>query len=372
MRVMLLVTDLKRGGSPRRIARLARGLNAAGVHVCVGCLAPPGPVSAELQRDGIETFACDAAGPNDLLAICRLSRHVRLFRPHVLHATLTHANVAARLVGLWTRTQVVTSTATIEIERDWHRVAETLTARLDRGHIVNSRAVARHVHRAFGVPVSRIHYVPPSVDLGPRPRVRARVRRSLGLAKDDFCVLWVGRLDPVKRLDIVVVCAERMSDVPATFLLAGDGPIRDDVERLARASDARDRIRVLGWRDDVADLMCAADVMLFPSSTEGMPNAVMEAMAIGLPVVAGDVPALRELAGTEPRASATGSPRQARLSLVSDQHPSAYAETLRELLNKPTARKALARRARDWAHHNLDPQATVAAAIRVYRTARER
>ena len=356
MKVMLLVTDLERGGTPGRIARMARGLHAESVEVHVGCLAVSGPISADLEQAAIATFSCDAAGPRDLSVLGRLGGHVGRIRPNLIHATLTHANLAARLMGLRHRIPVIGSTATIEVERRWHLMAERCTARLDRRHIVNSRAVAKHVQDAFRLPASRIDIVPPSIDTPFAPPDRDGARRAMGFAEHEFVVLWSGRFDPVKRLEIVVRCAEIMSDIPSRFLLAGDGAIRDEVERCIRLSSAASRVAVLGWRDDLPMLMAAADAFIFPSLTEGMPNAVLEAMAAGLPIVASDIPALRELAGDGQR-----------MALVDSDQPVAYADALRHLAADSELRKNLGHRAEAWAKENLDPAVAVRAVIQIYR-----
>lgn len=356
MRVMLLVTDFQRGGTPLRIARLARGLQAAGVEVFAGCLAPPGPVSADLESAGVPTFACDAEDARDFLALKRLSQHVRRIQPDVIHATLMHANVAARLVGVVQRIPVVASTATIEVERSWHRAIERATAGIERAHIVNSRALAEHIIRAFGIARGRVHIVPPSVDAMPAFVEHSAARAALAIPEHEFVVAWVGRLDPVKRLDLLIRCAEIMTSVPSRFLLVGDGPQRDAIESSLRLSNAARIVHMLGWRNDVTAVLAAADAFLFPSLTEGMPNAVLEAMASGLPIVASDIPVLRELSGDGER-----------FVLVSGDEPQDFAAALLTLRDDVAARHALGERAAAWARVNLDPQATVDATIHVYR-----
>jgi starch synthase (maltosyl-transferring) len=356
VRVVLLVTDLERGGTPLRIARLARDLHDTGVDVTVGCLAPLGPVGQELAAAGLPTFGCGACCAADVLALWRLHRVIGRIRPDLIHATLTHANVAARLVGATRHVPVVTATATIEVQRRWHIAVERLTRNWDRGHIVNSAAVAEHVVRAFRRPPHSVHLIPPSIDPPPTGVDRAAMRAALDLDANEFVVLWVGRLDPVKRLDITVHCLEHMPSAPVRLLIAGDGPDRARLEREIAASANPTAVRMLGWRDDVRELLAAADAFVFPSRTEGMPNAVLEALATGLPVVASDIPALRELCGDEQR-----------LVLVTENTPRAFAAELTRLYEDPAGRQALSARAARWAATHLDPQASIAATLRVYR-----
>ncbi|RMF72376.1 MAG: glycosyltransferase family 1 protein [Planctomycetota bacterium] len=355
VRIALLVTDLQPGGTPLRFARLARELLALGQTVTVGCLASPGPVSAALERDGVETFACDARGPRDLRTFTRLAAHLRRLRPDLVFSCLTHANVAARLVGRWIDVPVLTSTATIEVERPWHIRWERLTAPLDRGHVVNSRALAEHVRAAFSVPPERIHVVPPFVRETPRRINRAIARERLHLPTDAFVVLWAGRFDPVKRVELLIEAVAKMGE--ATVLaFAGDGPLRGALERQAHCCGAMERIRFLGWQEDLSAAFSAADAFAFPSLTEGMPNAVLQALAFGLPVIASDIPAHREIdAG------------QSRLLLVDQASPDAYADAIRRLRDDSQLRARLTDHGRDCVA-SLTPRRCAESLMRVMRT----
>jgi glycosyltransferase involved in cell wall biosynthesis len=353
VRVALLVTDLERGGTPLRLVRQGRALREAGATVAVGCLAPPGPLTAELEHAGVRTFACGARGPRDVTALRSLLAFLRRWRPDILHTTLTHANLAGRCAGWVLGLPVVSSTATIEVERRWQVWAERLTARLDQGHIVNSRALAEHVARTFRVPRARLHVIPPAIAAWQRTDPQ-QARAALGIPPHEFVVLWFGRFDPVKRLDMLVRCAEIMAAVPSRFLLAGDGPHRPAIDLALRLSSAARNVHLLGWRSDMGPLLAAADVLLLPSLTEGLPNAVLEAMAAGVPVVGADLPALRELSAGSRRAL-----------LVQDASPKAFAEALLWLRENPARRTALAAAAREWAAQ-FEPSGVAQALLGVY------
>lgn len=354
MRVALLVTDLQPGGTPLRIARLARGLRGAGVTPLVGCLAPEGPVGAELAGDGIETFACGARGAWDVAALARLTAHLRRLAPDLIHATLTHANVAARLVGAALDIPVLASTATIEVERPWHVRLEHATGGWDAGHLVCSAALADHVIRCFDLRPERVHVVPPLIQ-PPREMERGAARRALELPDHGFVVAWAGRFDPVKRVSLLIDAAHRLGDADFAVVLAGDGPLRDALQRQASTEPARGRIRFLGWQPDLSPLLAAADVLALPSLTEGVPNVALEAMWAGRPVVGDDIPALRELDAEPPR-----------LLRIPQLAAGSLAAALRTLRDDVATGVALGRRARDWARSALDPAEAVAAVVSVY------
>jgi glycosyltransferase involved in cell wall biosynthesis len=296
-RVLLLVTDLQRGGTPLRIVRTARALPASGVEPVVGCLAPRGPLSADLEAAGIETFSCDAAHRLDARAILRLVQEVRRTKPDLIHATLFHANLAARLIGRLDRTcPIVTASATIELERPLHRVGEALTHGWSDWHIANSNAVARHLHDELGFAPERLVVIPNPVDVDAIAAASPVRRQSVGLPTDRPMIFWAGRMDRVKRLDVLIDALDLLrATMTFSLVLAGDGPERPRIEaRIADRPWSRD-VHALGWVPDLAAWLKAADVVAVPSLTEGMPNVVLEAMAAGRCVVAADIPACREL-----------------------------------------------------------------------------
>lgn len=299
LRVLMLSTDLNRGGLPLRLVQLARALPAAGVTPIVGCLSRPGPLSEELASAGIETFACDAAGRFDASCLARLARHIARIDPDLIHASLFHANLAARLVGRVDRRRpILTSSVTIEIERRWHRPVEALTAGASDLHVANSAAVASHLVEDLGFPPSRVRVVPNAVDLAAIDAAAPVPRAALG--RGDPLMVWAGRMDPVKNLGTFVAVVEEVSKRRHVLAaLVGDGPARARTEALIARRGLAGVIRLAGWQDAVAAWLKAAAVLLFPSHTEGSPNVVLEAMAARCPVVASNVPACVELLGDD-------------------------------------------------------------------------
>ena len=124
--------------------------------------------------------------------------------------------------------------------------------------------------------------------LVPTPGVqRSDTRQSLGVSERDLLILMVGRHDRQKAPDILVRAFARVAPrhPHAILALAGDGPIRPEVEELARQLGIADRVRFLGTRSDIPDLLIAADIFSFSSLREAMGRAMLEAMLLGRPVV---------------------------------------------------------------------------------------
>ena len=205
MRVLLLSTDLELGGYPLRLARLAPLLATIGIEPVVGCLAAPGPLSEDLTRAGIETFACNARSPRDVGVLARLARRVARYDPDVIHAGLLHANVAARLVGRLDRPRpIITTTVTIEIERHWHNALESLTGRASDRHVVNSAPVKRHVCDRLGFDPARVAVIPNAIDFAAIDATAPAERTEFGIPREAPLVVWAGRLDPVKDFETML------------------------------------------------------------------------------------------------------------------------------------------------------------------------
>ena len=164
-------------------------------------------------------------------------------------------------------------------------VLQRLLSPLVDRYIAVSRDLARRLSRTLGFPESKLTVVPNGVSLesfqGSRDPV---LRRELDLGTDRPVVLTVARLDAAKGIAHLLEAASRVPE--ALFVVAGDGPLRGDLERQAREAGLGDRVRFLGQRWDVPALLHAADLFVLPSLSEGLPLTVLEAMAAGAPVVA--------------------------------------------------------------------------------------
>ncbi len=347
IRVTYLITDLKVGGVPLHLYRLATSLPAERFQVRVISLAEEGPVGIRLRRAGVPVLGCGARSPADVRALWRLWRILRADPPDLLHALLFHANTAARVVGPAAGIppgRILCEIQTVERERPWHLAVDNLTCRLCRLEIGNSPSVIDHLWRRAHIPGRRLRLMWGAVDLQAIAAAEPTPRASVGVSPDDALVLWTGRLDPVKGFEqMIPAIAAVARRRPVKFLLAGEGEYRPAVERLTREHELVDRVVLLGQRSDISGLLKAADVFLFCSMTEGLPNAVLEAMAAGLPIVATDVPGCRDLI----RHGQTG-------LLVPYADVSATADAVLALLDSPMQASRLGSAAKSWVSERAD------------------
>lgn len=290
-RITLLTTGLDYGGAERQVYLIARGLRARGWDVDVVSMLPPRAFVEDLQGAGIPVLALDMRRRVPSLgALVRLARHLRRRKPRVLHCHMVHANLMGRVARLLAPVPVLISTAHSVFEGPrWREWAYRFTDRLgDLTTNVTRAGVERYI--AVGAaPPHRIAWVPNGIDLdaaAPNPAGGAAPRRRENV-QGRFLWLAVGNLREPKDYPNLFAAFARLADHPAGPLLwiAGAGELHRPLEELAVRLGIGDRVRLLGLRLDIPDLLAAADAYVMSSSWEGLPLALLEAAAAGLPVV---------------------------------------------------------------------------------------
>jgi glycosyltransferase involved in cell wall biosynthesis len=290
--LLFVITTLDRGGAETQVVHLARGFVARGWRVEVAALLGGGAFAGGLVDDGIPVRELGLArGVPHPVGVFRLAGIVRSSRPTVVHGQMVHANLLSRATRLLAPMPVLVNTAqNIDEEGRWREAAYRLTDPLcDVTTNVSEAATTRY--RALRLVADRkLEYVPNGIDLDrfvPNPEARTRVRRELGLG-EQFLWLAVGRLDvqkdPLLLIDAFARHAARQAG--ARLAIAGVGPLQSQCEARVREHGLDSTVHMLGARDDVPDLMAAADALVLTSRWEGLPMVLLEASAAGLPIVA--------------------------------------------------------------------------------------
>lgn len=306
MRLALCITELDIGGAERCLVELATRLDRQRFAPVVYALsAEPAPTTPslvpQLREAGIETHFLGGRRASQFpLIVRRLARLLRTQQAELVQSFLFHANLAARLAGRRAGVpHVLSGIRVAERAARWHLWCDRLTSRLVDRYVCVSRSVADFSRDEAGLPSDKLVVIPNGIDVERYQRAEPLDLTLLGLGAGRRAVTFVGRLERQKGLlDFLRHSPRWLGRLPYhDLLLVGTGPqesaLREEAERAAIAA----RVHFIGWRDDVPRILRASDLFVLPSQWEGMPNALLEAMAAGLPVVATDVEGVRELLG---------------------------------------------------------------------------
>jgi glycosyltransferase involved in cell wall biosynthesis len=316
MRVLYVIDALGEGGAEMSLAELLPPLAAAGISPTIVCLKSRGGegVQDRLVGDG---FDVRVLRPGRLTSQARQTAAVaRAIDADLIHTTLYQANLVGAVAGARTRTPVVRSLVNTSYAPERladprlaagrmrvTKVVDGFTARhLTRALHAISHAVKAHAVETLGVPADRITVVGRGRDperLGsPSAARRQAARAMLDIPPETEVLVNVARQEYQKGqrhlLDAMALLASHRPNV--TLIVAGrQGTVTAELERRAADPAIAERVRFLGHRKDVPDVLAAGDVFVFPSLYEGFGGALLEAMALGLPIVASDIPAVREV-----------------------------------------------------------------------------
>jgi glycosyltransferase involved in cell wall biosynthesis len=276
------MSSLAGGGLEHFVLRLAEAQRRRGHDASV--LSVKGGPLLEVARDRRVPVTV-LAGPTRERRVLQAIAHFAWRRPAVVHAhnpTALQYGAIGKLAG-GARLVVTDHAQTKGIVR----VGSAFEWRLADAVAAVSGDTARHAIDIGYKGAPEVVYN--GVDFTPSKRARGEVRAELGLDERRVVGVNAASFYPVKAQDVLVRAAAELARRGAaiTLLLLGDGAERPNVEALAKALElGPDRVRFLGFRNDVADLLAAADFFVLPSRAEGFPMSVLEAMSHRLPVVA--------------------------------------------------------------------------------------
>jgi len=299
-KILLIINRLSFfGGAEIQLVHLARGLAQVGHEVTVCSLEPSPFDPQELASEGVELVSFGVENRYDrLVALPRLIRLAR--RADVVQCTMWDASLWGRLAAIAARRPVLVA------DHSAHRFAQVSARGAPRASWIarHNRLLDRFTYATVacatsqrpvlveeGVDPDKIVYIPNGVPIADliRTAEKGPSRRDLGIPDWAPVAIQVGVFRPEKNQVGAVEAFERVRErvEGAQLVFAGDGETRAGVER--HPSAVTDGIHFLGSRRDVPGLLALADVMLLPSRSDAMPMTVLEAMALGVPVIASDV-----------------------------------------------------------------------------------
>lgn len=308
--VMHVINSLDIGGTEKQLYLLLKHLDRQRFNPVVVSLSEGGAWVGPIKDLGIDLVELKRRGSFEVRRLISLIGLLQRYKPTILHAWQSPGNLYGGLAGLFfRRSKSILSRRSLDDYRGIRRLVDAFVHRRSNAVVCNSKALATGLSERFDGKLNCV-VIYNGIETGqPSSRKqRLSIKKALGLPADCKVIGCVGRMVPFKNQRLVIDVAQDVlrhrSD--CYFLLVGDGPLRSGLEAHARKLKVSDRVMFLGFRKDVADLLTAFDLFLFPSVNdtpdgevfgEGFPNAVMEAMLARVPCIASTESGADELFG---------------------------------------------------------------------------
>jgi glycosyltransferase involved in cell wall biosynthesis len=299
-RLLLLSTDMGMGGgAEEQVIRIAYGFKARGWETMIVNMLWPNPMPPGFEDRGVLLAHLGMRqGLPDPRGVARLAQIIRDFRPDVVHSHMTHANLLARFVRVLRPFPVLVCTlhnlTMAGVKRDRSSLFELAHRLTDsRAELTTAicHAASEYYVRRGAVPEGKMRVIPNGIDtqaFAPDAAARERMRAELRV-EGRFVWLAVARLELQKAYPTLLRAFARLGPGERVLLICGEGSLAERLRGLVDELGIAERVRFLGVRGDVPDLMRAADAFALSSDMEGLPLVLLQAGAACLPIVATDV-----------------------------------------------------------------------------------
>jgi glycosyltransferase involved in cell wall biosynthesis len=357
-KLLYLVNTLSVGGAERNVAALCKHMDRSRFQPEVWTLKGGGQFEDQVLRSGTRLRNLGRGWARSPLFAWQTARQIsrsdadliQVFLPSIAaYAALARTFIGVRQPIVLTLGQSHTGQIDRWVFRWCSRTFDWLVA--------NSPSAEKLGH-SLGFAPDRMSLIPNGheIDRYRHNIDRRSVRSSVGVAEDEHMLLCVSRLIDSKRVSDAVAAMEHLGECPrARLVVVGDGPLQSALAEEVSKRGLNGKVTFAGFRKDIPDLLAAADLFLFPSETEGLPNALIEACLAGLPVVACSVRGVVDVV------------RDGETALLVPPHsPRALAAAVRRLLLHPKEADRLAAAAADRAQKDYSIEQTLSALYDVY------
>ncbi|MCA9128669.1 MAG: glycosyltransferase [Planctomycetales bacterium] len=341
MHIALTITELDPGGAETCLVHLACYLAARGHEVAVFCLGKPPSETRRKLTDRLDAsnISWNCGGKTRAFqfpaAVQWLRRELRRFSPDVVQSMLYHANVTTALALSGTSIRLYGGVRVRQPQRTRWWLQRFASSRMSKLVCV-SDDVARHCIDRERILPDKVVVIPNGIDLSSVQKLITQPEaesgwQAFGLPSQCRVLLYVGRLDAQKGVvELLPQADELLCQAPEHhFVLMGDGPQREQVATGIAAMRSAERVHLVGWQTDPICWMAQSELVLLPAQYEGMPNVILEAMAVGKPVVSYRVDGLKQLLGDG---------AAAELQLVPPGNHHAFAHAIHRLILAPDIR----------------------------------
>ncbi len=296
--LLQVVNGLAIGGAEKKLLELVKHLDKKRYKIIVCSIGQGGPLQKDFEALNLDVVVCHKRNKFDLSLISKVARLIRECEIDLVQTTLLLADLVGAFAARWSglRPPVISWETVSHGENDILRTKsrhvwayKAAMKRVDK-IVAVSREIQTSLIQRRGIPPEKIELIHYGVDLRKFTRRNGTFdkRGELNIPGDRIVIGTVARAEPYKGVAYLQQAAVQLvQQYPKLdFVFVGDGSLRNELETVVRGLGLSRRIRFLGFRNDVHEIMNAFDIFVLPSLTEGLPNVILEAMASCKPVVA--------------------------------------------------------------------------------------
>lgn len=371
LRIFFLLDSLEIGGTETQAVELARRLDPQRYEVTLGCLRASGPLRQRLEPGPVKISEFHPRGginsPGGIYQLLRLAAFLRLGGINVVHTHDLWSNLLGMPAAHLARVPVIVSSCRDLCHGEWYTPRRRrILRRIQRGSsivLANSSAIRDDLLSRDGFTAEQVRIIRNGVDVD-RFTVAGDRSRLFPEARDGKLVALLGNMhsDVKGHPSLIEAAPTVVSRFPKTkFALIGDGSLRQQFECRVQELRLSENFIFLGRRTDVPELLACCDLAILPSLAEGLPNAVLEYMAAGLPAIATNVGGSAEIVDD----GRTG-------LLIPPRDPGALAKAILRLFENPELANSLGHAGQEHVRRNFSFERVVCETIELYRKLLER
>lgn len=336
-RILHLITGLDIGGAEMMLLKTIPSLRMTADHRVCSILGH-GPIGEQLEQSGVPVYYLELKNIFDFGVVLRFKKIITDFQPDILVTHLIHADLFGRIFGRLFGVKIVICNQRGKLlQWEFLRIIDRMTKFLVTKYIVQTETAKQELMTKLNLPPEKFEIIPNTIDVKEFDFEldKEAKRKSLDLETSDFVITCVSNLRRGKGHEYLLEAFENLYQQNTTqkhhaLLIVGDGEQKNKLLRQVSEYQSKHDIRFLGNRKDVKEILRISDTFILPTLGEGMSNAIMEAMASGLPIITTDLPENRELIINQ----RTG-------ILVPSNSATAITRAIRALLDDESRRKTL-------------------------------
>jgi len=293
IKICYILGTLDVGGTEKQLLLLCKHINRDKFSPFIISLRG-GRMREEFRKEDIPTMVAGKRFRFDIIALFRLMLILLRNKPDILHTFMFTSNTWGRLAGILAGIPVIIASerSTDLWKKNYHFFLDRILGFFTDKIVCNSTSVRNRYEKKLAAFSKKFVVIKNGIEME-----RFDVSKITRKEEKEKIIFTASRLSPEKGIEFLIEAARiilgKIADVK--FLIAGEGPLKDKLEKLADNYGIKDSVFFLGYQENIQDFIGISDMVVLPSLWEGMPNFVLEAMAMKKPVVATDTDGTREL-----------------------------------------------------------------------------